>query len=257
MTPAIEIRNLYKTYRNGTEALSGLSMQVARNCTTAVLGPNGAGKSTLVRSVCGLCTPDRGEVLIQERRIQPGSRDLATLIGVAGQDNDLDPDETALQHLWFQSRLYRMSRATAHHRIEELVELFQLQSHLEKPARNLSGGTRRKLHCALALIHRPQLLILDEPTVGMDPEVRQEFWQAIDGFVRQQQGTVLLTTQYLEEVDRHAAQMILLVDGISGYQGCTGEFKKHMHPDSTESLENSYLTFIRQHRHSIEQGGLQ
>ena len=197
----ITVSEICKTYGKKTPALSGVSLTVGQGSFFALLGPNGAGKTTLTRILASLSVPDSGEVRVGG--IDPGRdpKKLQRLIGVSVQDNDLDPRSTARKHLFFQSRLFGMTRAEAGKRTEELLRSFGLETEADKKSSELSGGNKRKLHCALALVHRPRILFLDEPTVGMDPEVRRNFWSVINGFNKTEGATIFLTTQYLEEAD--------------------------------------------------------
>ncbi len=138
-----------------------------------------------------------------------------------------------------------MTKNRASRRADELIELFQLTGERNKKASALSGGNKRRLHCALALVHRPQILFLDEPTVGMDPLARANFWEIITGLNRSQGDTVFLTTQYLDEADKHASEMALIAGGEIHFAGSIAGFKKMVNPGGDLSLDDSYLKYVK------------
>ena len=225
MDDIITIRGVTKTYPNGTEALKGVDLSLAAGARFSLLGPNGAGKSTLVRLVTGLSRRDGGRVLIDGR--DPGAvpRRLQRAIGVVPQENDLDPLTTPEDQLTFQGMLFGAGRKEARERTEELVASFDLEPVRKKKTSELSGGNKRRLHCALGLVHRPRLLFLDEPTTGMDPEARQRYWEVLDRANRRDGVTLFLTTQYLEEAEKHTDSLALLHEGLILFAGPVGEFK--------------------------------
>lgn len=244
MKTEIQIKNLRKKYPNGTEALKGVDLSIREGELFALLGPNGAGKSTLIKIMTALIRKDSGDFYI--RNINPEKRfsDIQKYIGVASQENELDPSETVLSLLQFQGRLFGLSKNQAGQRAEELIEMFQLTTEKDKRTNVLSGGNKRRLHCALALVHHPGVLFLDEPTVGMDPLVRATFWQVITALNRREGVTVLLTTQYLEEADKYASEMALIIEGKIHFSGSVVSFKSKVHPETEASLEESYLKYI-------------
>jgi ABC-2 type transport system ATP-binding protein len=245
MTAEIEIRNLSKKYPNGTEALNGVSLDIGRGQFFTLLGPNGAGKSTLVKVMTTLISKDSGSFIISGMNPESNPAKIQHLIGVASQENEIDPTEKVENLLVFQGRLFGLSKAEAQKRADELIELFQLSSERSKKASALSGGNKRRLHCALALVHRPKILFLDEPTVGMDPLARANFWDIISMLNRSQVVTVFLTTQYLDEADKHASEMALIVGGEIHFAGSIAGFKKMVNPDGDLSLDDSYLKYVK------------
>jgi ABC-2 type transport system ATP-binding protein len=138
-----------------------------------------------------------------------------------------------------------MTSAAAKSRCEELINDFHLEEHRKKPVKELSGGNKRRLHCALALVHNPKILFLDEPTVGMDPEIRERFWESLGRINRERGMTLFLTTQYLEEADKHADDLALLHDGRILYRGTTEDFKKEAGKGGIVSLEEGYLWYVK------------
>ena len=209
-TPALELRGLTKRYDDGFLALDGFDLSVPDGAFFGLLGPNGAGKTTLISAVCNLIRITAGEARIFG---EPHSSMAARkLIGLAEQDINLDRfldvDETLIYH----GRYYGMSRADARRRAKEMMEVFDLVSKAEVRAPKLSGGMRRRLLLARALMHEPRLVILDEPTAGVDFELRIELWQ----YIRRLHGegtTILLTTHYLEEAEELCHDIALIRGG--------------------------------------------
>ena len=184
MEAEIQIKQLFKKYPDGTEALKGINLEIGKSRFFALLGPNGAGKSTLVRILTTLIRKDSGEFFIDGFNPESDFSKIQGTIGVASQENEIDPSETVENTLVFQGRLFGMTKSQAAGRARELTGMFQLDSEKNKKAGILSGGNKRRLHCALALVHNPKILFLDEPTVGMDPEARANFWEIISRLKR-------------------------------------------------------------------------
>lgn len=245
MTAEIQIHNLIKKYPNGTEALNGISLEIQRGQFFTLLGPNGAGKSTLVKILTTLINKDSGDFSISDINPEMNKSKIQKIIGVASQDNEIDPTEIVENLLIFQGRLFGMNKTEANKRANELIQLFELEKERNKKANVLSGGNKRRLHCALALVHRPGVLFLDEPTVGMDPVARANFWEVITQLNKKEAKNVFLTTQYLDEADKHATEMALIVDGVIQYSGSILDFKKKVNPNGGLSLDESYLHFIK------------
>jgi ABC-2 type transport system ATP-binding protein len=245
MTAEIQIQELFKKYPNGTEALKGVSLEIQKGQFFTLLGPNGAGKSTLVKIITTLVHKDSGNFLISGIHPEKNTSKIQKIIGVASQDNEIDPSEKAENLLIFQGRLFGLTKKEATGRANELVELFQLIPERNKKASTLSGGNKRRLHCALALVHRPRILFLDEPTVGMDPVARANFWEIITNLNKREGVTVFLTTQYLDEAEKHASEMALIVGGEIRYSGSIVGFKKMVNPDDELSLDESYLHYVK------------
>lgn len=244
MSIEIQIKGLRKKYTNGAEALKGIDLEIKKGEFFTLLGPNGAGKSTLINILTTLINKDSGDFTIGGIHPHNGYAFIHRYIGVASQDNELDLTETPESLLRFQGQLFGMSKKEAKKRSDELIRLFNLENECDKKTAALSGGNKRRLHCALALVHRPMVLFLDEPTTGMDPLARSTFWKVISTLNQAKNVTVFLTTQYLEEADQMASTMAMIVDGTIRFQGLVTDFKKMVHPDESVSLEKSYLTYI-------------
>jgi ABC-2 type transport system ATP-binding protein len=208
---AIEVEGLRKTYAGGVEALRGLSFAVRPGEVFALLGPNGAGKSTTVRILTTLSAPTAGQARVAGFDVVAQPREVRRRIGYVAQASGVDSTATGRENLTLQGQLFRLSGAALRGRVEELLELFQLAPAADRPAVTYSGGMRRRLDVAMGLIHRPEVLFLDEPTTGLDPESRAVMWKEVR---RLAEGglTLLLTTHYLEEADQ-LAQRLAIVDG--------------------------------------------
>ncbi len=243
MAAEIQIANLVKAYPNGVKALKGISLEIEKGQCFALLGPNGAGKSTMVSIITNLMDTDEGSFTIAGIQPAKDAVSLQKIIGVASQENELDQAETTENHLVFQGRLFGMEKTLARERAAELIHLFGLSDERKKKAGSLSGGNKRRLHCALALMHQPRVLFLDEPTVGMDPYARAKFWEVITRLNQEDDITVFLTTQYLEEAEKHASSMALLINGKLEYSGSISGFKNLVNPVGNLSLDESYLAF--------------
>ncbi|MFH2115512.1 MAG: ABC transporter ATP-binding protein [Spirochaetota bacterium] len=243
MAHIIELRGLAKTYRKGPRALAGIDLDVPESSRFTLLGANGAGKSTLVRILCTLLHADAGSAKICGHALSGGTATIRALIGVALQDNQLDPDLDASSQLRFQARLFGLSRQQAGARADQLIARFGLESAADRKASDLSGGNKRRLHVALALVHQPRVLFLDEPTVGMDPESRAAFWAEMRRLNSEEGTTVFFTTQYLEEAGKHGDQLALIDAGLIAYRGTVKDFSAaHGGPDG--DLESGYLSFL-------------
>jgi ABC-2 type transport system ATP-binding protein len=245
MTAEIQVQELFKKYPNGTEALKGVSLEIEKGQFFTLLGPNGAGKSTLVKIMTTLINKDSGDFSIAGINPEMNQSKMQKIIGVASQDNEIDPTEKVENLLVFQGRLFGLTKPEATKRANEFIQLFELEKERNKKAGALSGGNKRRLHCALALVHRPRILFLDEPTVGMDPVARANFWEVIALLNRKEAVTVFLTTQYLDEADKHATEMALIVAGEIQYSGTIVDFKKMVNPHGGLSLDDSYLQYIK------------
>jgi ABC-2 type transport system ATP-binding protein len=207
--PAISVTGLVKSFGD-VRALDGVDLYVPPGSVLGLLGPNGAGKTTTVRVLTTLLKPDAGTVLVTGLDVVRDAAELRGRIGLAGQYAAVDENLTGLENLVMVGRLYGMRRAEAKRRGQALLERFDLVEAADRAVKTYSGGMRRRLDLAAALVARPPVLFLDEPTTGLDPRSRLEVWATIEGLVAEGT-TVLLTTQYLDEADR-LADLIAVID---------------------------------------------
>jgi ABC-2 type transport system ATP-binding protein len=229
MTNAIEAQGLVKIYpaRRGSaevRALDGVDLEVAEGTVLGLLGPNGAGKTTTVRILTTLLKPDAGTAKVAGFDVVRQSQDVRRAIGLSGQYAAVDENLTGRENLYMFGRLYEMPKMEAKKRAGELLERFSLTEAGGRTIKTYSGGMRRRLDLAAALIGRPNLLFLDEPTTGLDPRSRLGMWDVIRDLVRQGT-TLLLTTQYLEEADELANVIAVVDTGKIIAQGTADELK--------------------------------
>ncbi len=242
----IEASGLERTYRRGPRALAGVDLEVAEGARFALLGPNGAGKSTLTRILSTLSKADAGTVRIDGIPLKGTTAGVRSRIGVALQELQLDGESSVRSQLRFQGLLYGLGSSAADSRAEELMERFGLTDARDRKAKDLSGGNKRRLHVALALVHRPRLLFLDEPTTGMDPEIRALFWAELTRLNRVEGTTIFFTTQYLEEAEKHAEELAVIDWGVIAYRGTIADFVAAHGRD--DGLEAGYLRFLEARR---------
>jgi ABC-2 type transport system ATP-binding protein len=207
--PLISVSGLTKSF-GSVRALDGVDLTVDRGTVLGLLGPNGAGKTTLVRVLTTLLRPDAGTAVVAGLDVVAQAAELREQIGLAGQYAAVDENLTGLENLTMVGRLYGRRRAPAKARGQELLDRFDLVEAARRPVKTYSGGMRRRLDLAAALVAKPPVLFLDEPTTGLDPRSRIALWETIEGLVAEG-STVLLTTQYLDEADR-LADTIAVID---------------------------------------------
>jgi ABC-2 type transport system ATP-binding protein len=226
MTPTIEACGLRKRYGK-TTALDGLDLVAESGQVVAVLGPNGAGKTTFVRAVATLLRPDAGTLRVAGHDVLRDPAAVRRVIGLAGQFAAIEPAMTGRENLEMVARLFGRDRRAAKRSAAAVLEQLGLTDAADRLARTYSGGMRRRLDLGASLVGAPKLLLLDEPTTGLDPRSRNELWQAIRALV--EAGTdVLLTTQYLDEADHLAAQIVIIDHGRAVATGTPAELKRRI-----------------------------
>ncbi|WP_405164832.1 ATP-binding cassette domain-containing protein [Nocardia sp. NBC_01499] len=235
----VEVRDLTKTFpdrrvkRAVIRALDSVSFDIEGAEIFGLLGPNGAGKSTLVRILATLSRPDSGTAAVAGYDIVRDGASVRRHIGVALQDTGIDPTQTGAALLELHARLYGLSRERAEHRVAELIDRFDLNEVATRRISGYSGGMRRRLDLAVALVHRPTVLLLDEPTTGLDLASRRRLWQEIRA-LRDEGTTILLTTQYLEEADKLADRVAIIDGGRVVREGSPAELKRSLRHDVIE-----------------------
>ena len=229
----IETRGLRKTFssRSGpVEAVRGVDMTVNAGEVFGFLGPNGAGKTTTLRMLATLLPPSGGEATVAGCDLLRQPKSVRERIGYVGQRGGTDPAITGRRELEFQARLYGASRAVARQRAAELLESLELEAAADRPTSTYSGGQRRRLDVGLGLIHNPQLLFLDEPTTGLDPQGRARLWQEVRR-LREGGMTVFLTTHYLEEADALCDRLAIIDHGQIVAEGTPEQLKRDIAGD--------------------------
>jgi lipooligosaccharide transport system ATP-binding protein len=209
--PAIVLRGVAKRY-GAVRAVDGLDLDVAAGACLGLLGPNGAGKSTTMRLLTGQSRPDAGEIHVLGYQVPKESKQARAVMGVVPQQDNLDTELSARANLEVFAHLYRIPAAERAAAVNRALEQAQLTERADTRADKLSGGMRRRLLIARGLVHRPRLLLLDEPTIGLDPQVRAELWGLIDR-LRSEGVTVLMSTHYIEEAERLADDVAVMSHG--------------------------------------------
>jgi len=226
MTPTIEAVGLTKRFGK-TKALDGLDLVAEPGQVLAILGPNGAGKTTFVRAVATLLTPDEGDLRVSGHDVRREPEAVRRVIGLAGQYAAVEPTMTGRENLEMVARLFGLDRRSARATTVRVLGQLGLDEVADRRAKTYSGGMRRKLDLGASLVGAPRLLLLDEPTTGLDPRSRIELWDAIRGLV--ELGTdVLLTTQYLDEADRLASRIVIVDHGRAVAAGTPHELKQRV-----------------------------
>jgi ABC-2 type transport system ATP-binding protein len=231
---AIEAKDLRKTYPPDVRALDGVSLSVEAGTIFGLLGPNGAGKSTTVRILTTLSRPDSGSARVAGLDVLAEPLRVRHAIGVVAQKHGIDPEATGRENLVLQGEFYGITGRELKRRVEEQLDRCGLADAADRQTKTYSGGMQRRLDVAMGLLHRPQVLFLDEPTTGLDPEARAEMWQEIERLAREELMTILLTTHYLEEADRLASQLAIVDRGRIVAEGTPSELKSALEGDAIQ-----------------------
>ncbi len=248
---AIEVQALTKRYNPDVLALNGLTFSINRGEIFGLIGPNGAGKSTAVKIMTTLSRPSQGKIRLYNIDATQYPKKARHLFGYVAQQSGVDGESTGRENLMLQGRLYGLRGLRLRERVGQLLTQFNLIEAADRLTKTYSGGMQRKLDLAMGLIHRPQLLFLDEPTTGLDPEARTSLWKMIHHLAEEEGLTVLLTTHYLEEADQLCNRMAIIDQGKVVKQGTAGELKAELngdvvHMEITETITESRATTILQ-----------
>jgi len=239
MSEIISVKNLVQVYSDGTKAVDDISFSVHEGDFFGFLGPNGAGKSTTIKILTTLLRKTSGSVEVAGFNLDSNAADIRKLIGVQSQETTVDGDLTGRENIELQGHFYHMKTGEIKRRVDELLRLVGLESAAERRARNYSGGMKKRLDLATAIIHKPKLLFLDEPTTGLDPQSRSSIWEYLQKLNREDGITIFLTTQYLEEADKLCRRLSIIDFGKIVASGTPAELKSEVGADSIRvALEN-------------------
>jgi ABC-2 type transport system ATP-binding protein len=237
---ALEIEGLEKRYATGVEALRGVSLAIAPGELFGLLGPNGAGKSTLIHCTTGLAQPTGGSIQVFGHDALGDYGEARQAVGLAPQEANLDWFLTAEETLDYHAGYFGMPKRERRERTKELLDTFSLTEKRDERTRTLSGGMKRRLILARAMMHRPRLLILDEPTAGVDVELRLELWHYVQR-INQEGTTILLTTHYLEEAEQLCDRIAFINDGRIVGEGTSADLAARY---GAANLEDAYLALV-------------
>lgn len=238
----LEIKNLVKTYGRGAEvkrAVDGVTLSIPRGSFFGLLGPNGAGKSTTIHCITGIAQPTSGEILIDGTDVVTEYKKARTKVGLSPQEFNVDIFATPEQLMDYMGGYYGIPYAKRMERVEELISQFDLQEHRNVKFQKLSGGLKRRAMLGRALVHTPDLLILDEPTAGVDVEQRRALWAYLKE-LNEGGKTIILTSHYLEEVEHLCNDIAVINHGKILWHGTKAEFMK-----DGKSVEEKYLELIQ------------
>jgi ABC-2 type transport system ATP-binding protein len=229
---AIETHDLVKVYAGKVRALDGVTLTVGEGEVFALLGPNGAGKTTTVKILTTLAQATSGTARVGGHDVAREPNKVRQAIGVVSQKASVDPTATGRENIVLQGRFFGLGGKSLNKRVDELLEVVSLTDAASRIAGTYSGGMARRLDIAIGLVHRPRVLFLDEPTTGLDPEVRAQMWDEIRRLATQERLTILLTTHYLEEADRLAGRLAILDKGKVVATGTPEELKAELRGDA-------------------------
>ena len=226
-------RGLRKSYA-GREVVAGIDLELARGECFGLLGPNGAGKTTTLRMLLGLATPDAGDIRLLGHEVPRAAREARMRVGVVPQIDNLDPDFTVRENLVVYSRYFGLREADVAERIPRLLEFAALEARADARIQELSGGMKRRLVLARALVNDPELIFLDEPTTGLDPQARHQMWEKLRALLRQGK-TILLTTHFMDEAERLCDRLKIIDQGATLAEGAPRALiAEHIEPEVVE-----------------------
>lgn len=229
---SIGVRDLVVVYPDGTRAVDGISFSVREGEFFGFLGPNGAGKSTTIKVLTTLLRRSSGQVSVASHDLERAPDEVRRTIGVLSQETVVDVDLTGRENLRLLGRLQQMHGQALEERVDELLKVIQLEAVADKPAGRYSGGMRKRLDLASALVHQPKLLFLDEPTTGLDPQSRAVLWDYLEKLNQEERVTIFLTTQYMDEADRLCRRLAIIDHGKLIGSGSPAELKASLGGDT-------------------------
>lgn len=230
----IRVSHLKKKYKNGVMAIDDLSLQVKQGEVFTLLGKNGAGKSTLINILTTFLTPTSGEITMFGMDIKTHMSEIRRKISCVAQKPAIDQYLSLEENLLFQARLYSIPVEEAKKRMKRLMECFALERYAKMPVSTYSGGVKRRLDIAVSMMSNPQIIFLDEPTVGMDIQSRMAMWEMINQIKKEFGTTIFLTTHYLEEADKLSDTICIMKDGKNVIQGTAEELRKYLNQEMIE-----------------------
>ena len=248
----IRARDLVKKFGDLT-AVKGISFEVQRGEIFAFLGPNGAGKTTTIKMLTTLLKPTSGSVELDGLDPVTQQNEARKRFGIVFQDPSLDDELTAYENMDFHGTLYKVPRKLRQERIELLLNLFELWDRRNDPVKQFSGGMKRRLEIARSLLHTPRIIFLDEPTIGLDPQTRNQLWMHVKKLNAEEQVTVFLTTHYMEEAERVAQRIAIIDHGVIVAQGSPEELRQQT---NSETLEGAFLALTGSSIREQEASGL-
>ena len=229
--PVIEAVDLHKVFPDGTAALQGVSVHAGPGEFFGFLGPNGAGKTTTIKILTTLLEPTSGVGTVLGLDVRQHADEIRRRIGYAAQETGIDDELSGRENLDLQGRLYHLAKEPRARRVSELLELLDLTNDADRPAGSYSGGMRKRLDLGTGLIHRPEVLFLDEPTTGLDPQTRASLWQYLERLNREEGLTIFLTTHYMEEADRLCDRLAIIDHGRTLVEGRPADLKAELGGD--------------------------
>lgn len=242
--PMLEIKNLVKIYGTGAKAktaVNDVSLSIPKGSFFGLLGPNGAGKSTIIQCITGISQPTSGQILIDGTDVVTEYKLARTKVGLSPQEYNVDIFSTPVELMDYMGGYYGIKKEQRETRTEELIKRFDLEAHRNVKFQKLSGGLKRRAMLGRALIHTPDLLILDEPTAGVDVEQRRDLWAYLKQLNEEEGKTIILTSHYLEEIEYLCKDIAIINNGRIVAQGTKEEFTK-----DGRSVEDAYLQITRE-----------
>ena len=247
----IEVKNLTRQF-NGFTAVDHISFEVKEGEIFSFLGPNGAGKTTTIRMLTTLLNPTSGEMKVNGFDPVKQQNEVRRSFGIVFQDPSLDDELTTYENMEFASGLYKMPKEISKTRIEELLKFVELWDRKDSLVKYFSGGMKRRLEIACGLLHHPKILLLDEPTLGLDPQTRNHIWSYVQNLNKEEGITLFFTTHYMDEAERVAQKIAIIDQGKIMVQGTPAELKQKT---QATSLEEAFLNFtgheIREEKSSV------